>query len=815
MVLYSGGIPGLAFGVLYKYREAIRYKPVVPCARHHLHWKREACTCPKPESHKKHIFVTASYGFLFSGYKQEGLAPYWEIMVVTVRKFLLLSVTIAMKNLRLEIQTVCALMILFLSTLLQLAYSPYDAKIHDRIELWSLTVGEITLFLGLFFQFKSGSVIADDDFGNMIKTCLTVTIVAINGGFAILFGCYMVRGILQMTPHGFQQWVFGIGLNKDVYVIKRKPKVKGGGAAETTSERWKMGFAASRQRKKLLKEQNKAKNGVDLLHGKIITVHEKEDTYDVQLVVGKKDVKKGREGKIIRHVPWNAIEGHRCRCCLKRCCHHRHKSHANRDFEDKMSDMWHFADILEQHASYLELYSGATSERGHECGHAWETQRLHAVLAHCDMTQHEDTLIEGGFDTLSLVLSELGNDEDEWEKLSIPDLDAETIIHAISKALTTELKESGHVAGAGVWHGSSGKMLNMVNVNLAVNGVVPLATSGERGEDMEEDTKEDPACKLHTEYRNVKGVWVEVVSEDQKSDRHTATAASRGSMVGAAPGSKASLLRETRDALEEGSSLANMFYATAGGEDAINTKAGTAGQALRPGERFAKEGALYSEESALREEVQEVAARDGSAAFRHNATRPMNRGQGVQPRGALGGSDVAVDIAVTVTNAVNGTEFDEDVSYISDDEVEEDDPDEAMALAHGIMALHPSSLGRAESADHVGGISRSASLHSIGGEYSEVSSSEGGEEWSGGEGKTATGGGGVTKVETTMKTTKATKAMKATAIATKGKKKEKKKKKKKTRRKKNRDDDEYNDDSGDEDMQIISSMKMSHYDSRA
>jgi hypothetical protein len=148
-----------------------------------------------------HIFATANYGFLFTGYKQEGIAPYWEVTVVILRKLLLLSVVIGLRNQRLEIQSVVALFILFIATILHTWYEPYDARIHDTIELYSLVVGEITLFLGLFFQFDHG-VINNPN----LKIALTGFIVLLNGGFFFGFLCVFLRTLVRMAPVGMQKF---------------------------------------------------------------------------------------------------------------------------------------------------------------------------------------------------------------------------------------------------------------------------------------------------------------------------------------------------------------------------------------------------------------------------------------------------------------------------------------------------------------------------------------------------------------------------------------------------------------------------------
>ena len=148
-----------------------------------------------------HIFATANYGFLFTGYKQEGIAPYWEVTVVILRKLLLLSVVIGLKNQRLEIQSVVALFILFIATILHTWYEPYDARIHDTIELYSLVVGEVTLFLGLFFQFDH-NVINNPN----LKVALTGFIVLLNGGFSLGFLFVFLRTLVRMAPVGMQKF---------------------------------------------------------------------------------------------------------------------------------------------------------------------------------------------------------------------------------------------------------------------------------------------------------------------------------------------------------------------------------------------------------------------------------------------------------------------------------------------------------------------------------------------------------------------------------------------------------------------------------
>ena len=191
LVLYGFGIPFSAFMILYKYHNAIKYQCVKPCAKCDLKWRHELCTCKIQELHDQQIMVHDNYGFLFMGFKATGFSPYWEVTVVFFRKLSLMAIVIALAKVAVEIQIVCAMMMLFLNLILHVWFEPYDAKVHDRIEFMSLMVSEVTLFLGLFFQF-------DDVVGKTGRLALTWIIVGINSGFIAYFGYYFALQLLLM-----------------------------------------------------------------------------------------------------------------------------------------------------------------------------------------------------------------------------------------------------------------------------------------------------------------------------------------------------------------------------------------------------------------------------------------------------------------------------------------------------------------------------------------------------------------------------------------------------------------------------------------
>merc|ERR1712146_551844 len=79
-----------------------------------------------------------AFGFLWQGLSEKGFAPYWEVRVVTFRKLFMIAVIMLLQDYNKNIQMVVALMGLFFFTVLHVNVKPYDAFVHDRLELLSL-----------------------------------------------------------------------------------------------------------------------------------------------------------------------------------------------------------------------------------------------------------------------------------------------------------------------------------------------------------------------------------------------------------------------------------------------------------------------------------------------------------------------------------------------------------------------------------------------------------------------------------------------------------------------------------------------------
>ncbi len=117
------------------------------------HWifgtEEVPCTCPnqaRAEKRSKHV---GRYQFLYNGVRLKGWLPYWDVFVVTLRKVALLAIVVFTRDAGAVIQALLALLLIVVSLALHMRKRPYDSKLLDWHEMFSLMASGITLILGI------------------------------------------------------------------------------------------------------------------------------------------------------------------------------------------------------------------------------------------------------------------------------------------------------------------------------------------------------------------------------------------------------------------------------------------------------------------------------------------------------------------------------------------------------------------------------------------------------------------------------------------------------------------------------------------
>ena len=117
------------------------------------------------------------YGFLYKGFKSNQF--YWEF-VIMLKKMLIISSSVFLKNLSITVQALVAFMIILVGYIAHSKIEPYTVHQLNVMELRSIVVSAITIYSGLFFL--------TGDLTNEIKMVLFVTMVITN----ILFLSYWI-----------------------------------------------------------------------------------------------------------------------------------------------------------------------------------------------------------------------------------------------------------------------------------------------------------------------------------------------------------------------------------------------------------------------------------------------------------------------------------------------------------------------------------------------------------------------------------------------------------------------------------------------
>jgi hypothetical protein len=120
--------------------------------------------------------MVRKYGFLYRGYEEEFY--YWE-GIVTLRKVLMVLISVMLKRYGPETQALAALCVIQGALLLNVMYGPYDYAVQDRLETISLGTTFFTIVSGLYFVTSNPPDAGT--FEGMVTMVLNVAVTSFNG----------------------------------------------------------------------------------------------------------------------------------------------------------------------------------------------------------------------------------------------------------------------------------------------------------------------------------------------------------------------------------------------------------------------------------------------------------------------------------------------------------------------------------------------------------------------------------------------------------------------------------------------------------
>jgi hypothetical protein len=123
--------------------------------------------------HFKKLKAISRFGFLFKGYEERDICPYWEVSVIMIRKTLMIILMVYLKYHPIQVQMLFGSLLIVIFLVLHVKYEPFDDDDLDSLETWSLLCSFLTLFLGLFFEVAK-------DYPTWM-TPIAWTILAVNG----------------------------------------------------------------------------------------------------------------------------------------------------------------------------------------------------------------------------------------------------------------------------------------------------------------------------------------------------------------------------------------------------------------------------------------------------------------------------------------------------------------------------------------------------------------------------------------------------------------------------------------------------------
>ena len=99
--------------------------------------------------------------------------PYWDVVVVTLRKLILLTIVVHARDTGAVVQALLALLLIMICLALHLRKHPYDSDILDKHEMYTLMASGITLILGIGLTVLADSAGATDD--GLISSMVVLT----------------------------------------------------------------------------------------------------------------------------------------------------------------------------------------------------------------------------------------------------------------------------------------------------------------------------------------------------------------------------------------------------------------------------------------------------------------------------------------------------------------------------------------------------------------------------------------------------------------------------------------------------------------
>jgi len=134
--------------------------------------------------HFKKLKAISRFGFLFKGYEERDICPYWEVAVIMIRKTLMIILTVYLKDYPIPVRVLFGSLLIVFFLVLHVKYEPFDDDDLDSLETWSLLCSFLTLFLGLFFEVAK-------DYPSWMDP-IAYTILAVNGFVFFQFGYHFL-----------------------------------------------------------------------------------------------------------------------------------------------------------------------------------------------------------------------------------------------------------------------------------------------------------------------------------------------------------------------------------------------------------------------------------------------------------------------------------------------------------------------------------------------------------------------------------------------------------------------------------------------
>ena len=138
------------------------------------------------------------YQFLFNGLRRVGVLPYWDILVVTMRKVALLAIVVHARDAGAVLQALLALLLIVVCLALHLRLKPYDSYILDWHEMTTLLSAAVTLVLGIALTVLADSEGATDD--GLITSMVVLTPTALaRWQSGLVWTLFLVNGCVLLS----------------------------------------------------------------------------------------------------------------------------------------------------------------------------------------------------------------------------------------------------------------------------------------------------------------------------------------------------------------------------------------------------------------------------------------------------------------------------------------------------------------------------------------------------------------------------------------------------------------------------------------